>query len=65
MTLLISVWAKIHDGRDGYSASDNYWIRCLYEEEKGDPRDVENGFLKSALLVKVGIPRTTLSGSGY
>jgi len=48
-----SVRAKIRDGIDGYSASDYYWLRCLYEEEKGDPEDVEKGFLKSTLLVKV------------
>ena len=51
--LLISVRAKIRDGLDGYSANDDYWLRCLYEGENGDPEDVETGFLKSALLVKV------------
>ncbi|KAF9783394.1 hypothetical protein BJ322DRAFT_1008007, partial [Thelephora terrestris] len=46
------VRAKIRDCVDGHNASDDYWLRCLYEGEKGDPEDVEKGFLKSALLVK-------------
>ena len=55
---LISVRAKIRDGIDGHDAFDDYWIRCLYEDENGDPEDVEKGFLKSNLLVKVWIPPT-------
>lgn len=51
--LLHSVRAKIRDGLDNYYAFDDYWIRCLYEDEQGDPEDVEKGFLKSSLLVKV------------
>jgi hypothetical protein len=50
--LLLSVRANIRDEVDGYSASSDYWIRCLYEGEKGDPGDVEKGYLKSRLLVK-------------
>ena len=57
----ISIRAKIRDCVDGYSASDNYWLRCLYEGEKGDPENVEEGFLKSTLLVKVWVLPTTLS----
>ena len=48
-----SIRAKIRDGVDNHNAFDNYWIRCLYEGEQGDPEDVENGFLKNVLLVKV------------
>jgi hypothetical protein len=48
-----SVRAKIRDEVDGYSASSDYWLRCLYAGETGDPGDVEKGFLKSRLLVKV------------
>ena len=43
---------EVRDEVDGYSASSDYWLRCLYEGEEGDPRDVEKGFLKSKLLVK-------------
>jgi len=32
----------------------------LYEGEKGDPEDVEEGFLKSRLLVKARTPPTML-----
>lgn len=58
---LHSIRAKIRDGLDGYTTSDDYWIRCLYEDEKGDPGDVEKGFLKSALLVKVGVSGIALT----
>jgi len=61
--LLISVWAKIRDGIDGHSTSDDYWLRCLYEGESGDPEDVEKGFLKSTLLVKVQILSTLCTRS--
>jgi len=45
----------IREEVDDYSASADYWIRCLYEGEQGDPADVEKGFLKSGLLVKVRV----------
>lgn len=48
-----SVCTKIHDEVDGFSASSDYWLRFLYEGENGDPEDVEKGFLKGQLLVKV------------
>ena len=51
--MFISIRAKIWDGIDNYNASDDFWIRCLYKGEEGDPEDVEKGSLKSALLVKV------------
>ena len=48
-----SIRTKIRDEIDGYSASADYWLRCLYEGERGNPEDVEKGFLKSELLVRV------------
>ena len=51
--MFISIRAKIRDGIDDYNASSNFWIWCLYEREEGDPEDIEKGFLKSLLLVKV------------
>ena len=51
--MFISIRAKIRDGIDDYNAFGDFWIRCLYEGEEGDPEDVGKGFLKSALLVKV------------
>ena len=58
----ISVRAKIRDGVDGHDAFNDYWLRCLYEGEKGDSGDVEKGFLKSSLLVKARTPPTMLLG---
>jgi hypothetical protein len=52
----ISVRAKIRDEVDGHSASDSFWLRCLYEGERGDPLNVEEGFLKSTILVKASTP---------
>ena len=49
----------IRDEVDGYSASTDYWLRCLYEGEEGNPADVEKGFLKGELLVKVRVSATT------
>lgn len=49
----VSVRAKIRDCVDGHNASSDFYLRCLYEEEKGDPERVEMGFLKSTLLIKV------------
>ena len=48
-----SIRAKIRNEVDDYSASTDYWIRCLYKGEEGNPADVEKGFLKSELLVRV------------
>ena len=53
--VFFSVRAKIQDGVDNHNTFDDYWIRCLYEGEQGDPEDVEKGFLKGILLVKVRI----------
>lgn len=48
-----SVRARVRDEVDGYSASSDYWLRFLYEGEDGNPDDVEKGFLKSEILIKV------------
>lgn len=48
-----SIRTKIRDCVDGYDSCANFWVRCLYEGEEGDPEDVEKGFLKSSLLIKV------------
>jgi len=57
-TFHASIRTKIRDEVDGYSASADYWLRCLYEDEQGNPGDVEKGFLKSELLVKVRVCTT-------
>jgi len=61
----ISIRAKVRDGVDGHDAFNDYWIRCLYEGEKGDTEDVEKGFLKSSLLVKARTPPTMRSVLRY
>jgi len=43
----------IHKKVDNYSVPVDYWIKCLYKGEQGNPADVEKGFLKGKLLVKV------------
>ena len=48
-----SICAKVHDEVDGYSASADFWIRCLYQGEMGDSADVKKGFLEGQLLIKV------------
>ena len=61
-----STRVKIRECDDGYNASGDYWLRCLYEDEKGDPLDVEKGFLKSNLLLKVRVTPFMLScGMSY
>ena len=32
---VVETGAKIRDGIDGYYAFNDYWIRCLYEDENG------------------------------
>ena len=59
---LVSTRAKIRDCVDGYNASNDYWLQCLYKGEKGNPENVEEGFLKSTLLVKVWVLSLVLSG---
>jgi len=34
--------------------NDDYFLACLYSKSKGSPNDVEQNFLQSQLLVKVG-----------
>ena len=49
-----SVRAKVQnfEDEDHYFGKD-FYPRCLYLREDGDPEWVEDGYLKSALLVKV------------
>jgi len=49
---------KNFEDNDHYFAKD-YYARCLYLGEDGDPKDVRAGFLKSALLVRVSDPDPT------
>lgn len=50
----LSVRKKIrgYEGEEYYYGKD-FFPRCLYAEEAGDPKYVRRGYLQSALLVKV------------
>lgn len=50
---ILSVRAKIQNADDEYDASNRFFLRGLYAGFRGDLDDVENGFLKSPLTVKV------------
>lgn len=50
------VRAKLRDAAPGYDITSSYFIRVLYEDEKGDPVSPLTGFLKGPLLVRVSTP---------
>jgi len=61
-----SVRAKVQNFEDEehYFGKD-FYPRCLYLGEDGDPERVEDGYLKSALLVKVMSQRSTPNTPNY
>ena len=50
-----SVRAKLRDCNldEGFDFAKNFFIHCFYDGYKGDPENVEKGFLRSTLLVQV------------
>ena len=38
----------------GFDFTSSFFLRCLYENEAGDPLSPDVGFLKGPLLVRVG-----------
>ena len=38
----------------GFDFASSFFIRCLYENEAGDPESPDVGFLQGPLLVRVG-----------
>ncbi len=44
---------KLRDAAHGYDFTSNFFMRCLYDGEKGDPENPEEGFLKGPLLLRV------------
>lgn len=44
---------QIRDGHPDFPVTGDGWPSFLYPHAKGDINDIENGLLKSALLVKV------------
>ena len=53
LILAYSVRAGLRNADPHYNFTSNYFLRCLYEGEEGDPEDPEKGFLKGPLLVRV------------
>ena len=55
LSFIFSIRAKLRNASPGYNISKNFFLRCLYEGEEGDPRDPEEGFLKGPLLIRVSL----------
>lgn len=53
LIVLFRVRAKLRNGVPGYKFSSSFFLRCLYEDEDGDPASPELGFLKGPLLLHV------------
>jgi hypothetical protein len=51
--VFVSIRAKLRNGDPGYDITSNFFLRCLYDGESGDPESPEKGFLKGPLLVRV------------
>ncbi|KAF8156768.1 hypothetical protein B0H34DRAFT_798148 [Crassisporium funariophilum] len=49
----LEVRAKLRAGEEGYDWLSSYHAQAFYSNHKADPQRLEDGFLKSALLVKV------------
>lgn len=48
-----TIRARLRNCEEGYDINSSYFLRCLYQSGTGNINDVEDGFLKSGLLVKV------------
>ncbi|KAM6491175.1 hypothetical protein JOM56_013414 [Amanita muscaria] len=45
--------ARLRNCEDGYNIRSSFFLHCLYQSGTGNIHDVEEGFLKTGLLVKV------------
>lgn len=52
---LFSVRANLRNAAPGYNFTSSLFLRCLYEDEDGDPNSPEAGFLKGPLLLRVSL----------
>ena len=50
-----SVRAKLRNGEPNFEMASTFFLRCLYENEDGNPNSPEDGFLKGPLLVRVSL----------
>jgi len=55
LIVLFSVCANLRNAVPGYDYTSSIFLRCLYEEEDGDPDFPEEGFLKGPLLLRVSL----------
>jgi len=51
-----SVRTKLRNAAPRFSFASNFFLRCLYLKEEGDPAFPEVGFLQGHLLVRVRFP---------
>jgi hypothetical protein len=48
------VRANLQNMAPGFDFASSFFLRCLYENESGNPESLDIGFLKGPLLVCVG-----------
>ena len=53
LTFAYRVRAKLRDVAPDYDYTSNYFLRCLYHNEKGDPENPEEDFLRGDYLLRV------------
>jgi hypothetical protein len=53
LIVFFRVRAKLRNSEPGYEFASSMFLRCLYEDEKGDKSRLEEGFLKGPLLLRV------------
>jgi len=53
--LYYSVRAKLRNAEPDFDMASSFFLRCLYENEDGNPDSAGDGFLKGPLLVRVSL----------
>ncbi|KAG6818922.1 hypothetical protein H0H93_000271 [Arthromyces matolae] len=48
----LDVRANLRGATEGFDISSSFYVRALYKSRRGDPENVEEGFLRSSLLIK-------------
>jgi hypothetical protein len=51
--VLFSIRTKLRNADPEYDFASSFFLRCLYEDESGDPDSPDVGFLKGPLLLRV------------
>jgi len=55
LTFGCRVRTKLRNADPGFDITSSFFLRCLYDGEKGDPESPEEGFLKGDLLLRVSL----------